>query len=80
MEEEACLTYEVEIYYCNEWNFQGVAAGLAEELKENLGIEAKLIEDRDGIFDVFVDESLVFSLSEAGRFPQPGEITAMFNQ
>ena len=43
-------------------------------------MEAKLVEERDGVFDVFVDECLVFSLSEAGRFPEPGEIVAMFNQ
>jgi len=74
------LNTEVEIYYCSDWNYQVVAAGLAEELKQSLGIEAKLVPERDGVFDVFVDESLVFSISEAGRFPEPGEIVAMFNQ
>jgi predicted Rdx family selenoprotein len=49
-------------------------------LKEATGVEAKLLPDRNGIFDVFVDESLIFSLSEAGRFPEPGEIVAMFKQ
>ena len=72
---------EVEIYYCNDWNYQGVAAGLAAELKQALGLDAKLVEDKTaGVFDVFVDECLVFSLSDAGRFPEVGEIVAMFNQ
>ena len=57
-----------------------MAAGLAAELQEAVGVKAKLVPERDGIFDVFVDECLVFSKSESGRFPEPGEITAMFNQ
>ena len=71
---------DVEICYCKDWNFEIVATSLAAELKECLGLEAKLVEERDGVFDVFVDEALVFSISEAGRFPEPGEIVAMFNQ
>jgi selT/selW/selH-like putative selenoprotein len=57
-----------------------VAAGVAAELELELGIKAKLVEEKDGVFDIFVDDSLVFSRSDAGRFPEPGEIVAMFNQ
>jgi selT/selW/selH-like putative selenoprotein len=57
-----------------------VAAGVAAELEEALGIKAKLVEERDGVFDIFVDDALIFSRSDAGRFPEPGEIVAMFNQ
>ncbi|MBI2850975.1 MAG: hypothetical protein HYX80_08060 [Chloroflexi bacterium] len=57
-----------------------MAAGLAAELREATGVEPKLVEERSGVFDVFVDESLIFSFSEAGRFPEPGEIAAMFKQ
>ena len=71
---------EVHIYYCDDWNFDIAAASLAEELKEALGIEANMVPDRDGIFDVLVDGYLVFSLSESQRFPEPGEIVAMFQQ
>ncbi len=40
-----------------------------------LNIEVRLIPGADGIFDIIADGQRVFSRSEAGRFPEPGEIT-----
>ena len=48
---------------------------MAAELSSELGIEAELIGGTKGIFDVRVDEELVFSKYEVGRFPEPGEVT-----
>lgn len=39
-----------------------------------LGVEAKLVPGRNGIFDVIVDGELVFSKFKSGRFPEPGEV------
>jgi selT/selW/selH-like putative selenoprotein len=39
-----------------------------------LGVEAQLVAGGNGIFDVKVDEKLVFSKFETGRFPEPGEV------
>ena len=50
---------------------------MAEELKKNFGAAVEQIEGRDGIFDVKVDGRLVFSKYEKGRFPSPGEVTAL---
>jgi len=47
---------------------------LAASLKEQFGVEAELIRGKDGVFDVRVDGSLVFSKHELGRFPEPGEV------
>jgi predicted Rdx family selenoprotein len=33
-----------------------------------------MIKGINGIFDVIVDGKCIFSRSEAGRFPNPGEI------
>jgi len=49
---------------------------VAEELTK-LGVEVKLIEGGQGIFDVKIDGQLVFSKYETGRFPEPGEITKL---
>jgi selT/selW/selH-like putative selenoprotein len=38
------------------------------------GIETKLIPSSGGIFDVTVDEKLVFSKRAVGRHARPGEI------
>ena len=46
-------------------------------MKKNFGAAVEQIEGRDGIFDVKVDGRLVFSKYEKGRFPSPGEVTAL---
>jgi len=50
---------------------------LAAELKSALNVEATIIEGSRGIFDVAVDGKLVFSKYQVGRFPKPGEVSAM---
>ena len=50
---------------------------MAAELKENLSVEATLIRDSKGIFDVHVDGKLVFSRYETKRFPTPGEVARL---
>jgi len=47
---------------------------LAAELREQLGVEAKLVPGSHGIFDVVADGKLVYSKFETGRFPNPGEV------
>ena len=57
-----------------------MAAGLAAELKESFGLDAELIAGSKGIFDVVVDDTLVFSKYDQDRFPQLGEITETLKQ
>ena len=42
---------------------------MAAKIKASLGIEAKLIPEGRGIFDVVVDGDLVYSKFETGTFP-----------
>jgi predicted Rdx family selenoprotein len=50
---------------------------LAAELKEALGVTAKLIEGGGGIFDVRVDGAMVYcKFDEGDRHPNPGEVLA----
>ncbi len=49
---------------------------MAAELREGLGVKGKLIKGSGGVFDVTVDGTLVYSKSETGRFPDPGEVLA----
>ena len=48
---------------------------MAEELKKEFKVEAKLVPGTGGVFDVVVDGKVVFSKFEVGRFPGPGEVT-----
>ncbi|MDB9868391.1 Rdx family protein [Pseudomonadales bacterium] len=51
---------------------------LSAELQTIMGAEIKLIADGKGIFDVSVDGQLIYSKYQTGRFPKPGEVTALF--
>ena len=50
---------------------------MADELKQDLALEAELIEGSKGIFDIRVDGTLVFSKYETKRFPDPGEVSRL---
>lgn len=52
-----------------------MAAGLAAELKEAFGADARLIEGSGGIFQVVADGELVFDKKDVGRFPVLGEVS-----
>jgi selT/selW/selH-like putative selenoprotein len=43
-------------------------------------VEAELVPGTNGIFDVIADGKRVFSKSEVGRFPDPGEVTTKLKQ
>ena len=67
---------KIEIKYCAVWNYKPEAAGLAEELRNSLGVESELTPGSNGIFDVIVDGKTVFSKYETGRFPDTDEISS----
>ena len=50
------------------------AAGLAEAIKDEFGVEAQLIEGKGGIFDVKSNGDLIYSKHETGRFPEHNEV------
>jgi selT/selW/selH-like putative selenoprotein len=45
-------------------------------LKTEFGADARLIQGKNGVFEVTVDENLVFSKRTLGRFPDPGEVAS----
>ena len=71
---------KIDIHYCTDWNYEPQAASLADELRKSMGVEAKLVPGGNGIFDVIVDDKLVFSKFKAGRFPEPGEVVSKLKQ
>jgi selenoprotein W-related protein len=52
---------------------------LAAALKEQVGIDPKLIEGSGGVFDVTLDGELIFSKKVTGRFPEDAEIVEAVN-
>ena len=50
---------------------------MAVALEDAVGVRAELIEGENGIFDVAVDDEVVYSRDETGRFPSDSEIVAL---
>ncbi len=57
-----------------------MATGLAAKISEELGIEALLVKGVAGVFDVTVDDAVVFSKLKEQRFPQDIEIIEALRQ
>lgn len=67
----------ISIEYCTSWGYLSKAVGLTKNLLENHtnNIEnLTLIPSSGGIFEVKVNDTLVFSKKELNRFPNENEI------
>jgi selenoprotein W-related protein len=51
-----------------------VALSLRESVERQFGINAELIKGMGGVFEVTLNNSLVFSKKELGRFPNENEV------
>lgn len=47
---------------------------MAAALKEKFDVEPVLLKGDNGVFDVVVDGTLIFSKDDEGRFPEEREI------
>lgn len=47
---------------------------MAEELHRKFGIKAEMVRGRGGVFDVTLDNEIIYSKKQTGRFPMPGEV------
>ena len=47
---------------------------MAATIKDARGLETKLIEGSNGIFDVIADGTTIFSKHAEERFPEPHEV------
>ena len=70
-------TMKLEIHFCAQWNYEPEAVSLAAELKEKFNVDAELFAEGKGIFDVVIDNDIVYSKYDTGRFPELGEVTKL---
>ena len=66
----------VVIQHCTSWAYKSTAARLAEEIEKELNLDVELKPGEFHSFDVLVDDKIIFSKFEEGRFPEPEEIIA----
>ena len=65
------------ITYCGMWNYKPRAASLADDLKKEFNAEAELVESGGGVFEIELDDKLIFSKKKLNRFPEDGEIVKL---
>ena len=65
----------VSIEYCSMWNYLPRASSLEAELISKFeDIEIKLISSGGGVFEVSLNNDLIFSKKALKRFPEEGEV------
>ena len=65
---------KVSIEYCTSWGYLNQALSLRESIERQFGIKAELVQGLGGVFEVSVNDNLLFSKKELGRFPDENEI------
>ena len=57
----------------------GLAARILER-REDTAAAVEVVTGADGIFDVKVDDELVFTKSMLGRYPQPDDVVPLLRE
>ena len=53
---------------------------MRETIEKRFGIKAELIKGTGGVFEVILNNSLIFSKKELGRFPDDNEISDIIDE
>ncbi|ARM77023.1 SelT/SelW/SelH family protein [Acidianus manzaensis] len=65
----------IKIVYCRPCGYLDRAIELARSILTYFdGISVELVQGKNGIFDVYIEDNLIFSRYEAKRFPEENEI------
>ncbi len=62
------------IEYCETCNYRPIAASLLFIVKQAFDIDVTLVSSKGQVFDVYLDDNLIFSKKDTGRFPMHDEI------
>ena len=65
---------KISITYCTSWVYLNQALSLRESIERQFGIKAELIKGMGGVFEISVNDNLLFSKKELNRFPNENEV------
>ena len=71
---------KISIEYCSVWIYLPKASSLEQHLKGKYDAEIELISSGGGVFEVTLEDKLIFSKKSLGRFPEHSEIDDLINQ
>lgn len=75
--------FDITITYCVPCDYSDYALGLTKELIKNYqhNINKLVLKTGSkGIFDIWVNDEIIFSKKELNRYPEPGEISRMLEE
>ncbi len=70
---------KISIEYCTQWGYLNKALSLRESIEKQFGTKPNLIKGTGGVFEVTLNNSLIFSKKELGRFPDENEVENILN-
>ena len=66
---------DIRITYCGIWNYLPKAQVVASEIRENYSnINIELVKGSGGVFDIQLNEQIIYSKTITKRFPYGNEI------
>ena len=65
---------KISITYCTSWGYLNQALSLRESIERQFGVKAELIKGMGGVFEISVNDILLFSKKELNRFPNNNEV------
>lgn len=69
------MLMKISIEYCAMWNYLPRASSLEVELTKDFPeADVSLISSGGGVFEISLDDDLIFSKKSLNRFPKDGEI------
>ena len=68
---------KISIEYCNQWGYRPQAASLADKIEKQCPVKVELLPSGGGVFEVVVDQNLIYSKKATGEFPDENIILGM---
>ena len=75
-------TMKLEIEYCSAWNYLPRAVSLTDDLLNKYTTDVKgltLVPSGGGVFEVTLNEKLIYSKRQTGEFPTTEQITSVID-
>ena len=70
----------ISIEYCNQWGYRPRAASLAAKIEKQFPAKVELVASSGGVFEIVVDEKLIYSKKATGEFPSEGAILGILDK
>ena len=71
---------KISIEYCAEWNYQPRALRARDMVREQFKTNIDLVSSSGGVFEITIDDKLVFSKKKEGRFPTDNELIELIRK